>query len=68
MSERTAAAYTPEEAFELADAIVNWGGYADDEEEADRRAERRDALAVEISRCAPGDMTYEAMLREVQAA
>lgn len=32
-------------ALEIADAIVNEGGYADDPTEADRRAKERDRIA-----------------------
>lgn len=39
-------------AYELADAAVNPGGYADDPDEADRRAELRDALRLKLLRVA----------------
>lgn len=31
---------------ELADVVVNWGGYADDAEESAKRSRDRDALAA----------------------
>jgi hypothetical protein len=37
-------------AFEIADAIVNDGGYADDGEESDRRAAERDRIAAIVQR------------------
>jgi hypothetical protein len=36
-------------AFEIADAIANDGGYSDDPDEADRRADERDRLVPIIT-------------------
>lgn len=33
---------------EIADATVNWGGYADEAEDSDKRSDKRAALEQEI--------------------
>lgn len=40
--------YVEKLAHELADAVINPDGYADEAAESDRRAERRDALEVAL--------------------
>lgn len=50
--ERLAAVFAPTgetEPFEIADAMVNWGGYADDGKVAEQRGDFRNFLAAFVS-------------------
>lgn len=47
-TEATKAAEIGNLVHELADAAVNWGGYADDAEDSDRRRAARDALEIKL--------------------